>query len=147
MNPYLILGVAGAFVAVSAIAGVQSYRLQGAQGTIALLELEKSEQVKDQLEQAAANQRNKERTDAQYKLDMAAARTVGVRVGSDRQFVKPAPTGGSETELACFSADELNRELTAWAGRVAERFSGAAIAAEEVAAAYRSCKAWALSLP
>lgn len=143
--PWTRIGL-GVMLVLAVALGVQSYRLQGAQGKIALFEAADTARVRAAAIAALHALKNKERTDAQYTLDLAAAHARGVRVGSDRQFVKPAPTGGSEGELACFDAGELDRELAAWAGRLAGRLSGSARAAEEVAAAFRSCKAWALNL-
>lgn len=147
MNPYLILGVAGAFVVVSAIAGVQSYRLQGAHGEIKLFQAADKERVRAAAVKAGHDLKNKERTDAQYALDVRAARAAGVRAATPTGgFLKPAAAGSPDPEIVCFGAGELDRELGEWAARVAGRLSGVAQQAEEVAAAYRACKAWGLSL-
>lgn len=144
------------FAAGAATGGAAAWTLQGwrlgtqlqhAKGEIALFEAADKERERASALAAANNLKNKERTDAQYKIDVAAAHARGVRVGSDRQFVKSAPTASSERELACFDAGELDRELSAWAERVAGRFNVGVRQAEEVAAAFRSCQAWALNLP
>lgn len=129
------------FAVVLGALGVQSYRLQGVQGTLTTMEQKENDRVLAEQKQALASARNKERTDAQYQLDLRAARAARVRAPTGRYFVAAAP-GGGDKSAACFDPGELNRELTEWVTRVAGRLSRTAEQAEEVAAAYRACAAW-----
>lgn len=135
------------FTLVLAFAGVQSYRLQSAQGQIALYKLEEKNRQEVAAREALHQLRNKERTDAQLRNDLRAAHAAGVRLGVKQgEFVHPRAAGSADSEVACYDLRELNTELGGWAERVVERFRAVAQQAEEVAAAYRACRDYALDL-
>lgn len=133
-NIWAVVGIA--FVTVLGFAGVQTYRLNDAQHEI---------DMRNELDRLRARQDdlNRSRTDAQYKRDLAAAHAAGVRAATAEFITRQA--GGSAEELACFRAGELDAELTAWSGRLAERLTGVARQAEAIAAAYRACQAYVLN--
>lgn len=134
VNNWRLILVAGLISAVV----IQSWRLD-------VMQRDEEARLKAEQIQAEANKRNKERTDAQYRTDLATARAAGVRWARS-QFVQTSPAGSSNPGLACFSAGELDQALTRWAGQVYERFTAIAQRVEEVAAAYRACDAWAEEL-
>lgn len=125
MIPWSFLVMAG----LAGVAGVQTYRLNTYQ-------LEEKARVEAEQKAALANLRNKERTDAQYKLDLATARRAGVRIGSSMLSCTGAGDPRSSQEpTTCFGTERLNAELTEFARQ-----------AEEVAAAFRACRAYVLDL-
>lgn len=128
-----------------AIAGMQTYRLQSAQAELAILAEREAAAVKAVQLQKLHDLRNKERNDAQYEMDLAAAHRAGLR-DTKRTYVTtlPTPSASRPAGTVCYSTEQLNRELAAWAGRVTERFEGVARKAEEVAAAYRACRNYVL---
>jgi len=140
---WYVLVIAGLFLAL----GVQSYRLQGALGERDLLALEKTERQRRDALREAQNLRNNERTDEEHIASRKRAATAVVRV--DGPGIKPretVPTNGDNDPIACFDRRKLNEELAGFIGRHAERLSGIAREGEGVAADFRACKAWALSL-
>jgi hypothetical protein len=128
--------------------GIQSYRLQGAQGEVQVLRVEaKARQERDALRELQ-NLKNKERTDEEHLAARRRASTSVVRV--DGPGIKPKPTVESSTggpdPIACFDRGKLNQELAGLIERHAERLSGIAREGEGVASDYRACKAWAVGV-
>jgi hypothetical protein len=145
---------------VSAL-GVQTYRLQGKEAERAALAQEKVERERRDALRAAANQRNKERTDEEHAAARARAAAVRVRVNPSAGIVAgPAPVlaaGRDGGPAVCLDRGRINQELAEFsrrhaegvaeaARRHAERLEGIAREGEAVAAGYRACRAWALSL-
>lgn len=143
MNPYVLGGIGIAFAVCLGALGVQSYRLQGVRGTLSVLQTQVKARDTADAKQALVNQRNKERTDEEY---IAARRRAALARVSVKPAAEPivAATGSGDDATACFDRGRLNNELTGFFGRVAERLSAIAESGEEVAAAYRACRAWAL---
>ena len=141
---WYVLVIAGLLMAL----GMQSYRLQGAQGERDLLALEKTKRQRRDALRDSANAKNKERTDEEHASARRRAATSVVRV--DGPGIKPRetvePAGSGNDPIACFDRGKLNQELAGFLGRHAERLSGIAREGEGVAADFRACKAWALSL-
>lgn len=139
--------------------GVQSYRLQGAKGELAVFHEREAAQKREQAFRELQAIKNKERTDAQYDADLRRARAAGVRdSGAPVVADKPAVTLGGDEPTVCFERGRLERELAEWAGRAAaglgavagrnaERLGGDAQSGEAVSAAYRACQAFVLSQP
>jgi hypothetical protein len=127
--------------------GIQSYRLQGAQGEVQVLQAEaKARQDRDALRELQ-NLKNKERTDEEHLAARRRASTSVVRV--DGPGIKPretVPTNGGPDPIACFDRGKLNQELAGLIERHAERLSGIAREGEGVAADFRACKAWAVGV-
>jgi hypothetical protein len=128
--------------------GIQSYRLQGAQGEVRVLTVEaKARSDRDALRELQ-NLKNKERTDEEHLAARRRASTSVVRV--DGPGIKPKPTVESSTggpdPIACFDRGKLNEELAGYLGRHAERLSGIAREGEGVAADFRACRAWAVGV-
>jgi hypothetical protein len=128
--------------------GIQSYRLQGAQGEVQVLTVEaRARQERDALRELQ-NLKNKERTDEEHAAARKRASNSVVRV--DGPGIKPKPTVESSTggpdPIACFDRGKLNEELAGYLGRHAERLSGIAREGEGVAADFRACRAWAVGV-
>jgi hypothetical protein len=126
--------------------GIQSYRLQGAQGEVRVLVTEaKARQERDALRELQ-NLKNKERTDEEHLAARRRASNSVVRV--DGPGIKPKPTVESSSSgpdpIACFDRGKLNQELAGLIDRAAERLSGIAREGEGLASDYRACKAWAV---
>lgn len=137
--------------------GIQSYRLQGAQGERDILALEKTERLRRDAMREATNLRNRERTDEEYSAARRRASSVVVRHdGPGIRAPQIKAPGGDESTL-CFDRGRLAEALAGWVQRdaarltellrgVGERSTEHARAGEEVAAAYRACRAFTLSL-
>jgi hypothetical protein len=128
--------------------GIQSYRLQGAQGEVQVLQAEaKARQDRDALRELQ-NLKNKERTDEEYlAARKRRASTSVVRV--DGPGIKPRETVPSQSgpdPIACFDRGKLNEELAGLYERLSQRLTGIAREGEGVAADYRACQAWAVGL-
>jgi hypothetical protein len=138
--------------------GLQSYRLLGAQGARDLLALEKTERARRDGMRDATNLRNRERTNEEYAAARGRAAAVVVRHDGPG-IVAPAikPAAGADEPTICFERGRLVEALTGWVQRDAtrlaelsrglrERSTDDARAGEEVAAAYRACRGYTLSL-
>jgi hypothetical protein len=127
--------------------GIQSYRLQGAQGEVQVLTVEaKARQERDALRELQ-NLKNKERTDEEYLAARKRALNSVVRV--DGPGIKPRETVPSQSgpdPIACFDRGKLNEELAGLYERLSQRLTGIAREGEGVAADYRACQAWAVGL-
>jgi hypothetical protein len=127
--------------------GIQSYRLQGAQGEVQVLTVEaRARQERDALRELQ-NLKNKERTDEEYLAARKRASNSVVRV--DGPGIKPretVPSTSGPDPIACFDRGKLNQELAGLIERHAERLSGIAREGEGVASDYRACKAWAVGV-
>lgn len=140
--------------------GIQTYRLQGAKGQIALYEYQQAQQKSNQAKQELANLRNKERTDEEYASAKRRAATVIVRSKPRTIIASQAPsTGGNNQPSGCVTRGEIDRTLTEFAREHAagltaiyadfsQRHAVEATAAvqqlESLAAAYRACRAFAI---
>lgn len=161
MNPFALLGwwkeiLIGLLVLAI---GVQSYRLQGAKGELAVYAEREAAQKREQAFRELQAIKNKERTDAQYADDLRRARAASVRdPGTPIVADKPAIAIGGAESTACFDRGRLEQELAGWAGRAAvglgelaarnaDRSSGVAQSGEAVAAAFRACQAFVLNRP
>lgn len=143
MNPYVLGGIGIAFAVCLGALGVQSYRLQGVQGTLSVLQTQVKARDAADAKQALANQRNKERTDEEYRNAKHRAALARVSVKSTAEPIPAAPGSGDQPTVS-FDRGQLNAELAGFTERLAERLSGIAVAGEKVAAAYRACRVWAL---
>lgn len=118
----------------------------------------KARQDRDEL-RLSANRKNKERTDAEYLAARGRAGTVVVRDEAPRirapRKIELAPGGDNGT--ICFERGRLLEAVTGWVQRdgarlaelsraIRERSTDDARAGEDLAAAYRACRAWALNL-
>lgn len=147
--------------ALIAALGVQSYRLQGTQGELVLLQQWKANLERDQARRDASNLRNKERTDEEHAAAQRRAAASVVRAKSVAIVAaKPAPdAGGDHQSAGCVSrreidrvvdefAEEHARELAALASELsrqhAEEATRAAVEFEKLAASYRSCRVFAI---
>ena len=131
-------------LALVAALGVQSYRLQGAQGERDILALEKSERTKRDIEREARNFGNVERTNEEHRAAAVRAGAVVVRGNAASGIrVKPAaPAGSRDESTVCFDRGQLDAAIAEYAGRL----TGIAREGEALAAAYRACRAWALDV-
>lgn len=159
-NPALLLGWwKEILIGLLCVAiGVQSYRLQGAKAEVAVFEERQAAQIREQAYRELQAIKNKERTDAQYELDLRRARAVVVRdSGAPVVAGEPTVTLGGDEPTVCFERGRLERELAGWAGRAAaglgqlaarnaDRLAGDAQSGEAVAAAFRACQAFVLNL-
>lgn len=160
---WVLVAVTSLILMLTAIAGVQTYRLQGAQAERDQLALEKVERAKRDAMREATNLRNRERTDEEFAAARGRAALVVVRGNAARVDAgKPIDVaGGGDGAVACFDRGRLNAELAGWVERHAaglsavltgtaqsgnERFTAIAREGEGVAADYRACRAWALNL-
>ena len=167
MNPLMILQLVVKYWRYSALGiliaalCVQTYRLQGAQGEVAVFEEREQAMLLEQQEREHRNQLDKERTDAEYAAALQRARNTRVRTQPAVIVASQPPAAGSGDEPArCFSGGELRDRLAdfanAHAGRLAEvatgisqrhaeAVDGIAARAEEVSAAYRACRSFVLN--
>lgn len=158
-NPLALLGWWKEILIVLLVAaiGVQSYRLQGAKSERDILALEKTERARRDGMRDATNQRNRERTNEEYAAARSRARAVVVR-NEGPGIVAPQvkPTDSGDGSAWCFDRGRIAEALTGWVQRdasrlaellrgIRERSSDDARAGEEVAAAYRSCRAYTLN--
>lgn len=149
------------FALLLAALGAQSYRLQGAQGELAVLAEREAAQLRAQQLRALHNLRNKERTDEEYAAAQRRAAAVVVRVEPTGVTSAPTPAVGGDGATVCFDRGRLNEELAGWVERHARRLTAALAAAaqlgnrrftdvaresEGVAAAYRACRSFAVNL-
>jgi hypothetical protein len=137
--------------------GVQSYRLQGAQAERDILAVEKTERIRRDAMREATNLRNRERTDEEYSAARRRAGAVVVRLnGPGIRAPEIKAVSGNESSV-CFDRGRFVEALTGWVQRdaarlaellagIRERLTDDARAGEEVAAAYRACRAFTLSL-
>lgn len=147
MNPYAILAIVVAFGLVLAAAGVQTYRLQGSQNTVALMEQDKEQAAENERLRVKQNVRLKERIDEDDRAARARAAASIVRVEpAPGQTGISAPAGFGQEPAVCFDGRKLDQELAGYHERLAARLTGIAQSSESVAAAFRSCKGWALDL-
>jgi len=140
LTPYLVL-------LVVIVIGVLGWRLAVVTGQRDVLEAYKTHRIREDAARDMANLRNKERTDEEHIAARKRAATAVVRV--DGPGIKPretVPPGSGDDPIACFDRRKLNEELAGLLNRHAERLSGIAREGEGVAADFRACKAWALSL-
>ena len=127
--------------------GIQSYRLQGAQGERDLLALEKTERIRRDAMRDITNLKNKERTNEEDAAARRRAAAVVVRVeGPGIKYVPPAFPGSGDESTASFYRRILDEELAAAAQRNADRHTELARAGEDLAAAYRACRGYTLNL-
>jgi hypothetical protein len=139
--------------------GIQSYRLQGAQGEVQVLTVEaRARQERDALRELQ-NLKNKERTDEEHLAARRRASTSVVRVDGPgiRPFQPKQPTPGSDQAISCVTGRQLDEAVAGIAQRASERLAGVlrrdgerrtgdAREAEGVAADFRACKAWAVGV-
>lgn len=139
---YLALWREGLIVLLLALAGVQTYRLQGERAEFQAYRLEREAQDRENaVEQARArefNIWNKRRTDEEFRAAVARAAAAGVRISPS---VQPCPgtaaPAGSSNGADAYCGDR---------GVLLEELNRIARAGEEVAAAYRSCRVWAVGV-
>lgn len=147
-----------------AFASLQSYRLRGALGDIKVYKEREAAQLREQQGRALANLRNKERADEDFNAGRTRADNVVVREKSAAVItvrVRTPAAGSSAGAAACYGGRELDDELAAIARRHAEgsnrvlgelaalHRAGAERVAREgeiVAAAFRSCRTYALNI-
>jgi hypothetical protein len=150
------------FLAIVVALGVQTYRLQGVKAERDMLALEKSERATRDAMRAAQNVRNKERTNEEYAAARRRAQLAGVQSKpAERISTVRIETGSGAEPTTCYGRRELDEELAGFAERTAsrldkviaellrrnaERLGGVAKPGEEVAAAYRACRAYVLNL-
>lgn len=147
MNPWAILAIVCAFGLVLAAAGVQTYRLQGAQNQIALMEQDKENARENEKHRQLALAANTQRTNNEDRAARARAASSIVRVESTPGTTGTAPVaGGGDQSTVCYDRGKLDKELAGFAERLAERLTRVAKQGEEVAAAYRGCRVWAEGL-
>jgi len=141
LTPYLVL-------LVVIVIGALGWRLAVVTGQRDVLQTEKTERERRDAMRDAANAKNKERTDEEHASARRRAASSVVRV--DGPGIKPRetvqPAGSDDDPIACFDRRKLNEELAGFLGRHAARLSGIAREGEGVAADFRACKAWAVSL-
>lgn len=138
------------FLAVLGALGVQSYRLLGTQDEFKLYkqeqEAQEHERQQEDARRVAFDRFNQRKSDEDYRAALARIPAAGVRVDPvHREAVPAAAPGVSEESTVCFDRGVLNREIAGYFERLAARLSGIAREGEEVAAAYRSCRGWALA--
>jgi hypothetical protein len=142
--------------------GVQSYRLQGAQGRIVVFEEREAAQLRDKARRDAANFRNKERTDEEDRAARKRAGSVVVRAEpSTRIAVGTLVPRSRDAAAECISRGDVDRVvadferehaagLDAVIAAVSQRHAAEATHvardAEGVAAAYRACRGFTLGL-
>lgn len=143
MNPYAILAVVCAFFALASVAGIQTYRLQGAQNQIALMEQDKENARENEKHRQLALSANTRRTNEEDRAARARAASAVVRVEPTPGTTGTAPvTGGGDQSTVCFDRRKFDAALAG----LGEQLSEVARRSEEVAAAYRGCRAWAEGL-
>jgi hypothetical protein len=166
VNPLALIGWWReiAMLLLVAALGIQSYKLLGAQGELAVHEERIEAEKRYQAAVALQNLKNKERTDEEYSTALRRARALSLRV-EPAPAIQPGtltPPASGDDAAFCLDRERAAEELTGFverhAGRLsaliaavsrrhAERLAGNAVAGEEVAAAYRACRAFAVGLP
>lgn len=138
----LILGI----LAVSV--GIQTYRIQGLRAERDQLQLADTERRRRDAMRDVQAIKNRERTNEEHAAARKRAARVVVR-GNAAPGIKfvPAPAAGvrEQPNTVCFDRDVLERELAALADRMAGRATELARAGEDLAAAFRACRAFTLN--
>lgn len=139
------------FLLVLGALGVQSYRLQGTQAAYTLYKAEQEAQEKERVtegaRQVAFDKFNKRKTDEAYRAALARIPVNGVRDDKHEQpFAQARTPGGGDEPTYCGTGADINRELSEFSRRHAERLGILASASAKVAAAYEACKSYALGL-
>jgi hypothetical protein len=114
ISTYAMIGMGLVIALMGAGLKIQTARLHSAQHELALVQAIGEQAQRAATAQAAADLRNKERSDDEAKRITAAHNAVVARLrdaNARRSFVPAAPASSKRPELACFDRTELDGAL------------------------------------